>query len=255
MAKNSPGSVPPKDTDINFLEERVGEGFEGIGAQDFTIPFLRVLQPQSPQCQEDRTEFIPGAKSGMFFNTVTERLYGKSIQLIPLMYKKLWLEWAPNRGGLVGRHDPNSISVDMSDFSKWKNQEGNIIAEHHVFYCLVANHLDEGPVAFSITSTGIKHAKNWNTQIMMTRLPSGGRAPFYGSVWELETVKCQNDQGVWYQIGEKKSMIKRIRFITLDEFKEYVDPVKQSLLTAQTDFAQLEDHTRDVTPSPTKSAF
>lgn len=237
-----------KPTDVGFLDEHANEGFEGLTAEDFTIPFLRILQVLSPQVDTDRPEFIQGAKPGMFFNTVTGRLYGTTVQLVPVMYKKIWLEWMPNRGGLVGRHEPKTVPVDKTEFTNWKNEKGNIIAEHHVFYCLVVNHFDEGPLAFSLSSTGIKHARNWNTQLMMVKLPSGSRAPFYSSVWELETVKNVNQQGTWYQIGDKKTMIKRVRFISQDEFSKYILPNKESLQTLrELDYSQLEDHSeRDV---------
>ena len=178
----------------------------------------------------------------MFFNTITERLYGTTIQVVPIMYKKLWLEWAPNRGGLMGRHDPESVKVNKENFSGWKTEDGNIISETHSFYVMVVGHFDEGPIVLSLTSTGIRHAKNWNTQIMMTKLPSGSKAPYYSSVWELETVKCINQQGTWYQIGEKKTMIKRMRFITEKEFTGFVLPMKESLGSLkEIDYSQLED--------------
>ena len=235
----------------SFLEEHAGEGFEGIGAKDFSIPFIRVLQILTPQAQSDNDNFIKGAKPGMFFNTITERLYGTTIQVVPIMYKKLWLEWAPNRGGLMGRHEPESIKVNREKFSEWINENGNIISETHSFYVIVVGHFDEGPIILSLTSTGIRHAKNWNTQIMMTKLPSGSRAPYYSSIWELETVKCTNQQGVWYQIGSKKSMIKRMRFITEEEFTNTILPTKEGLISLkEVDYSQLEDtrEERDVGP-------
>ncbi|KKN61480.1 hypothetical protein LCGC14_0521350 [marine sediment metagenome] len=231
-----------KKKTVGFLEEHAGEGFEGITSQDYTIPFIRILQILTPQAQEDNDAYVRGAKPGMFFNTITERLYGTTIQVIPLIYKKIWLEWAPNRGGLMGRHEPESLHVDKGTFTSWKLPNGNEVAEHHAFYVLVLKHFDEGPTIISLTSTGIKHAKNWNTQIMMTRLPSGSRAPYYASVWELETIKRTNQQGVWYQIGDRKSMIKRIRFITEQEFTEFIFPIKESLISLKNvDYSQLED--------------
>jgi len=235
-------------TEVGFLDEHAAEGYENVSAEDFSIPFLKILQPLSPQIDEDAPEFLKGAKAGMFFNTITERLYGRSIELIPLMYKKVWLEWVPDRGGLVGKHEPGAIKVNKDKFTKWKTEKGNIIAEHHNFYCLVANHFEEGPIVFSLSSTGNRHAKNWNTQIMMTRLPSGAHAPFFSSVWELETVKNKNDSGSWYMIGDKKSMIERVRFVTQIEFTDQVLPNRESLDSLKDlDYSQLEDN-RDVTP-------
>ncbi len=242
--------VEPKNkkNEVGFLDEHANKGFENVSAEDFSIPFLKILQPLSSQLDEDAPEFIKSAKSGMFFNTVTERLYGRTVQLIPLRYKKVWLEWLPERGGLVGKHEPGAIKVNKDKFTKWISENGNIIAEHHNFYCLVANHFDEGPIVFSLTSTGNRHAKNWNTQIMMTRLPSGNRAPFFSSIWELETVKNKNDAGSWYMIGDKKTMVKRVRFVSQIEFTEQVLPNRESLDSLkELDYTQIEDN-RDITP-------
>lgn len=251
MAKQTAAQKKAALAKTEFLDEVAGQGFENMGAEDFQIPFLRILQALSPQVDEDSDEYVEGAKQGMFFNTVTSRLYGRTIEVIPLMYKKVWLEWAPNRGGLVARHDPGSIEVDKSDFSKWKHGE-NDVAEHHVFYVLCADHLDEGPMVFSLSSSGIKHARNWNTQLMLTKLPSGSRAPFFSSVWRMETVKNQNDQGTWYQVGERKTMIDRVRFITLDEFQQIVQPSRESLkaLNETRVFAQLEDQREEKEDTP-----
>lgn len=240
MAKTT---TKPDTKEVGFLEEHAGEGFEGLTTEDFSMPFLKILQSLSPQVDEDADEYVQGAKPGMFINSVTNKLYGTTIKLIPIQYTRIWLEWSPNRGGLVGRHEPGSIQVDKSNFSKWTNADGNIITDNHVFYCLNADHQDEGPMVFSVTSSGIKHAKNWNTQIMMTRLPSGSRAPYFSSVWELETVKNKNDQGSWYQIGEKSTRVKRERFINSDEYTKFVNPAREALAELRTDFAQLVDQT------------
>lgn len=230
-----------KDSGGGFLEEHANEGFENVQATDVTIPFLRILQLLSPQVIEDSEEYVEGARPGAFINTVTNKLYGMSIRVIPLTFKKIWLEWQPDRGGLVGRHEPYSIPVDKTKFSEW-TYDGNVIQETLLFYVLIEGHFPDGPLVFALQSSGIKHGKNWNTQIMMTKLPSGARAPYYSSVWELVSIKNENNQGVWWQIGSKKSNIKRLRFIDKKEFDEFVFPVKEALISAQElDFKQIED--------------
>lgn len=227
----------------DFLEQHAGEGFETIEREDISIPFLIILQTNSPQVQKGADEYVPGAESGMFFNTLTHKLYGREIDLIPLVFKKYWLEWKPNRGGFVARHEPYSIPVDKSDFSNWKSENGNVINETFMFFCLIEGHLDDGVIIFSLTSTGIKHAKNWNTQIMMTRLDSGKRAPYFSSVWHLNSVLNKNEQGSWYQIGTKSTNVERKRFINKEEFENYVLPIKESVERMQignNEFTQIE---------------
>jgi len=234
-----------KKSDTDFLVEHANEGFENLDARDFVIPFLRVLQKMTPQADEDSVEYVEGAQPGLFFNTVNQKVYGKTLSVIPLTFKKTWLEWGPNRGGLIARHEPFSIKVNRTDFSHWRPMENpeNSIVETMLFFCLLIDHLSDGPLVFPLSKTGVKHGRNWNTQIMMTRLPAGQRAPYYSSVWKLETVLNKNDMGSWYQIGGKKTAVSRVRFITHQEFIEFVSPIKDSIqqVVSQIDFTQIED--------------
>lgn len=225
----------------DFLNDYAGEGLENINLEDQKTPFLVILQILSPPCQRDNDAFVKGAEPGMFFNTALRKLYGRKINVIPLAMKKVWLEWKPNRGGLVDRHEPNSIPVDKTDFTEWKFN-GNIIQENYMFFCLIEGHFKDGIVILSLASSGIKHAKNWNTMIVNTKLPGGKPAPIFSSVWELESVKNTNDQGSWYQLGEKATSIKRTRYITPSEFKEKVLEARNQAKTInEPDLKQLED--------------
>ena len=47
-----------------------GQGFEDHTRDDYAVPFLGVLQSNSPQI-----ETLPSARPGMLFNTVTNELY------------------------------------------------------------------------------------------------------------------------------------------------------------------------------------
>ena len=70
-----------------------GSGWENTGTEDFTIPFLAILQSMSPQVQETEAEFIEGAKAGMLINTATQELYdGKEgVELVPCYTQHLFV--------------------------------------------------------------------------------------------------------------------------------------------------------------------
>lgn len=230
-----------KKEDIGFMEEIAGQGYENIGQEDISTPYLKVAQALSPELDKEEDAYIEALEVGMFFNSLTSKVYGREINLIPVHYEKSWMEWKPDRGGLVGKHEPFSIQVDKTDFSKWK-YGNNIISDTLMFYCFVEGHMEDGPLVYALTGSGIRHGKNWNTQIMMTKLPSGSRAPYFSSVWKLNTTKQKNEQGTWYQIGGKKSNIVRSRFITSKEYTELIAPIREDLnrLTSSVDYKQLE---------------
>lgn len=226
----------------NFLDQVEGQGFENITQDDMKVPFLRILQTLSPELDESNPDKLKNAKPGMFINTINKKIYGASIEVIPIKFEKIWLECKPNRGGIVGRHEPHSIRVDMDDFSHWK-YNGNEIQECYLFYVLVIGHFEDGPLVLSLSSTGIKHAKNWNTQNNMTRLPSGKKAPYFSSVWQLKTILNKNDQGSWYTLGDKTTSITRVRFINENDYAQFVSPMRKSLdKPIELDFKQIEDN-------------
>jgi hypothetical protein len=48
-----------------------GTGLEETTTEDFAIPFIRVLQPMSPQLQKQHGSYVAGASAGDLYNTVT----------------------------------------------------------------------------------------------------------------------------------------------------------------------------------------
>ena len=46
---------------MDDLYASAGEGLENVGAEDMQIPFLRILQPLSPQLNKQDSKYIKGA--------------------------------------------------------------------------------------------------------------------------------------------------------------------------------------------------
>ena len=212
-------------TDVSFLDSYAGQGTENISLQDVSLPFLRILQSLSPQCQEGTESYIPDAKPGMFYNSLNGKVYGRSIKLIPVKYERTWLEFKPERQGFVATHAPDSVPVDKTDFNKWKNSDnGNEIVDTMTFYCLIADDLNSGMVVFPLTKSFLKHARKWNSLIMTDRLPNGKHSPIFANIWELETVINKNDKGTFYCLGDDTTKIKKVRFINQIEASDFVLP-------------------------------
>ena len=231
-----------------FMDSMEGAGFEGMGASDFQIPFLRILQPLSPQVL-DGDEHIEGAKAGYFFNSLTNKVYGNEINVIPLKCITEWLIWGANRGPLKNRVPVGGIPTIGDAFSKLVTPEGDEVVETMTIFLLIEGHIEEGPVAFPLSKTNLKHAKKLNTMLHATFLPSGKRAPYFSSVWTLKTSVNKNDKGTWYSLGVKgQTNIERKRWITADEFSKAVQPgvellkdeAKLKLLGAPDETRQIE---------------
>jgi hypothetical protein len=215
-------------TTFGALEEMSGQGFEGADKDAFAIPFLRILQSGSPQVDDSEPSYIEGAKPGMFFNTITGELYGKSVKVIPVTYGRAFIEWAPNRGGFIKDHGNNPVILDrvteVDDKHNAILDNGNVIQDTRTHTVLLADNVHAGPVILSLTSSGIKHSKKWMTLMNGLLLPNTTKqAPMFASVWEVETVKNENDDGKWYQIGNKSSTaIKNLAWVNQQQLEAAV---------------------------------
>ena len=72
-------------------------GLENMDHDDLALPFLKLLQNSSDETKKKHSAYVEGAEPGMFYNTVTKKLYdgAKGIEVIPCYYKLTFPEWAP----------------------------------------------------------------------------------------------------------------------------------------------------------------
>jgi len=76
------------------LEQFADQGFENVDSKSLALPFLKILGQLSPQVTQGDSQFIPEARPGMIFNTVTNQLYDgqKGISVVPCFYKLEYIE-------------------------------------------------------------------------------------------------------------------------------------------------------------------
>jgi len=233
------------------IDDFAGVGFEGIRADDYAVPFLRVLQSNSPEVVKGDPAYIPGAEAGMFVNTLTHEVYGTEIELVPIKCEPIWLEYSPKvgdkKGEFKGKHPVNSVPVKGNVYDGLFMENGNEIKETLVFYCLVKGHETELPVCFSLTASMIKHGKTWNALIYTVRTPSGKQAPYFSSYWKISTSLNTKDGNRWYNIGSKSANIERTGFVPEEVFRIAMKTRKlleNSALSA--DFSQLADDGKEI---------
>ena len=242
MAKQTASQAEKvKDSAAEGLLEFVDQdddlkGFEDINSQTMAVPFIRILQTLSPQLDEESPAYIEDAKKGYWFNTVTKEVYGDSLSVIVLKFERVFIEWLPNRGGLVGYHTPEhaeSIATDKT-FGKWLSPEGNSLQDTYVYLALVAGHEREGVAVFSLASSAIKVAREWNRLMTTHVMPNGEDAMPYWLVWNLETQLKKNDQGSWFNPD-----VAFAGYIKEDQYA-LIKPERLALPDKRVDYAQLE---------------
>lgn len=81
----------------DLLLEDQGSGMENMGATDFAIPRISILQKMSPQVEKTDPAFIPGAEVGMILDSVTGDLYDgqEGILVVLISYRFTHLNWWP----------------------------------------------------------------------------------------------------------------------------------------------------------------
>ena len=89
-----------KELEKLFLEN-ANMGMEEVSAEDMQMPFIRAIQPLSPQIKKNDSEFIAGASAGDIFNTVTKQYWEgeKGLIVIPTYYQMKFLEFIPRASG------------------------------------------------------------------------------------------------------------------------------------------------------------
>lgn len=178
-------------------EQSTGAGNENVQQDDLIIPRLGIIQDLSPQLDADNAEkYIPEAKVGQMFNSLTKDLYNEVV-LVNLYFRKEYAVFVKRAagGGFRGAFptEAEAISaVEMSD--KPSDME---IAETGLHFCLVLDGADTqrvlGEVVVSCTVTKLKVSRNWNSLI---RLRGGDR---FAGTWVLSTVKEKNKAGQPYR--------------------------------------------------------
>ena len=197
----------------NAYGDMGGAGFEDTTGADLSIPFINLLQSNSPTVQD---ELIEGAKIGDMLNTVTQELIkgDKGFVFVPVHKEEKWNEWIPRNkgGGFVEAHDPHSDLVkkviaknggsripskgDDGKRISFKTPNGNELIETYNVFGLILDEDGKEMESFAVvpfTSTKIKPYRNWVTSMYLIK----GKPPIFANRAIIRTVKQKNDDGTY----------------------------------------------------------
>jgi len=197
-------------------------GFEGADKDSFAIPFLQILQKMSPKVDEDHAEYIPGAKAGMLFNTVTGKLYdGKSgLHIVPCAYKRTYILWGGREGdgGYKGEFSVEEVEALRADETKLKvvdgryyvpDAEGNINEKKSDYYSDTRSHFvividpetgEYGTAILSLASSQIKSSKKLLTSLQQKKVNTARglqTPPTFANLVKVTTAGRSNESGSW----------------------------------------------------------
>ena len=184
------------------------DGWEDTSDAELSIPFLQILQSNSPQVEQNDPE---DSRAGMIFNTVTREIVDGDEGLIFLPCFKegpVWVEWIPRHqgGGFVGLHQAGSDAVknavpfidpQTNKPTRRLRIGDNDLIETYYMYGLVLDEAGEERIGFGVinfTSTKIRPYRAWVTAMITLR----GRPPLFAHRARIKTVMEKNPAGTYY---------------------------------------------------------
>src|SRR5262245_6889383 len=212
---------PVPDDLLGMTEQDAGRGVS-FKQEDQLIPLIYVLQTNSPAVDKRGDAYIDGAEAGHFWlrNSLEPIHDGiEGIEAIPCGMQRTWIEWLPNRGGFVARHDqpPEDMRVtkvrgdDGREKTVLVRDNGNIVQDTREFFLLV------GPHPYVLPCTGTKHsfARQWNSMFHQYQHPkTGAIMPSFARKYKLTTVPASNAIGKWFGL-----QFEDMGFVTTAEYK------------------------------------
>ena len=211
IEKHSSAAVEVHESSLSapdYLRPTPGEqpaGTENIDRSDMTLPRLGLCQNNSPQRIRTDAKYIEGLREGDFFNSITGEVYGERLQIVPLLFYKSRILFGEEMGGPlrcqatdglhgIGTPGGECTTCPLSQFGV----DGTKPECHKLFnYAALVVAKDgrvhpEGMLVFSLKSSGLKVAMDWNALIKLRR------ADIFAGVYEISSVHQKNDKGQWY---------------------------------------------------------
>ena len=184
-------------------------GFENVDQESLALPILKLLQNGSGEAQKRNANYVEGAEPGMFFNTVTRKLYDgeKGIQVIPCHYRLEYQEWADFGTG-SGR--PENIYPASSDIlskttkdamGKDRLPNGNYIQKTSQHFVIITDGKSAETALISMYSSQAKVSRKWNS-MMMSITKNGKDGPYtpppFSHYYKISSVENTGKGNQWY---------------------------------------------------------
>lgn len=190
-------------TKPTYLTNREGlapRGSENVTADDLVIPRLELVQSLSPCRKKNDPQYIPGCEEGQFYNNVTREIYGMSVMVVPVYYRKEWCLFKDRNagGGFRGAFKSEyEAKLELTKLDEGDDCEVVEMAQH--FCLLIRPTKEEGAkgaameeIVVSMSKSKLKVSKRWNSLIRLQLDDSFAR------VYELSSIMETNSKNQDY---------------------------------------------------------
>ena len=215
-----------------FLKASMGDmrGNEEVTQNDISIPRIELIQGLSKARKKTDPSYIDGAEEGMLFNNVTRELYGYSVKVIPIMFRKEFLLWRSiDLGGGFGGSYPDQILAQQARIERENPSEWDIVDTNQHFVMVLHDDGSTEEAVISMAKTKSRTSRMWNSLIRM----NGG--PRFSRVYQIEGIPAQNKSGQDYYTLS----VKLLGFVTEQQFKKaekVYAMIKSSAVAVNTEF-------------------
>jgi len=176
-----------------YMDPAKVRGSENVGSEDLTIPRLSLVQDLSPQRKKSEPEYIEGAEEGMYFNSVSEELYGENLIFVPVFFAKEWIIWKMQDagGGFMGVYGSEQEAQDEFADKDYDLEEYEIVdTAQHFGLIIHENRVEEIVVSMAKSKMKVNRALN-----SMIRLNGGDR---FSRAYKVTSIVDENNVGQKY---------------------------------------------------------
>lgn len=217
-------------------------GLKNVKSESVALPILKLLQNGSGEAQKRNENYVEGAEPGMFYNTVTKKLYDgeKGIEVIPVYYKMSYPEWAPFEKA-EGRpiHPDRGPEVMSQTKQDSRNKDllpnGNEIIKTANHFVVVLGDRPEKAL-MTMKTTQLKTSRQWNSLIEneFETDPSTGKsvpAPRFSRIYKLTSVE-NSGSFTWH--GYSVNLLRKVDNTSLYQMaREFYGSLKRSQVNAE----------------------
>jgi hypothetical protein len=195
-----------------YVDTKSKRGNETIGVDDILVPRLALCQALSPQRKKSSDSYIEGIEEGDFFNTVTGELYGNSVNLVSILYRKEFLVWVDretnSKGGFRGSYP---TLAEANHFVATQDDADSLeVAETGINFCLlIAEDGTTSQVTTAMAKSAMKVSKKWNSLVV---LAGGDR---FSRAYKLSSIEAQGAKGDYFNYD-----VQPLGFVSESVYKE-----------------------------------
>lgn len=177
----------------DFLRDKMKDdrGNEGVSNDDLTIPRLDLCQSLSECRKKNSPEYIPGIEEGQLYNNITRQIYGDSVLIVPVAFKKEFLLWRDQKlgGGFGGSFDSMEAAI-AGLAAQERPDEYEIVDTPQHFVLLLdeaTNKVSEAVISMSKSKARV--SRKFNSLVRMNE------GPRFSRVYRVKGVSDQNSAG------------------------------------------------------------